>query len=71
MIDKLDFGHRLAVARMDHEYSQETLALALGIHRVQVSRYELGKVLPSLNTYVRLCDVLGLDYGYLLDFRIT
>ena len=41
--------------------TQELLARAVGIHSQSISRYEVGRVSPTLRTLVRLADAVGLD----------
>lgn len=53
-----EFGLRLMQYRERQNLSITELALSLGVDYMQISRYEKGKSLPSLDTAIRLAKVL-------------
>lgn len=53
------FGARLRCARELAGLTQAALADAISIHRIDVSRYENDKVMPSLEVAWQLADALG------------
>jgi transcriptional regulator with XRE-family HTH domain len=60
------FAARLQMARELAGMTQGELAEAASVHRVDVSRYERGKVTPSFDVACRLADALGVDVS---EFR--
>ena len=45
--------------RLKREMSQEQLAKLSGVHKNSIIRYEQGIQMPSLESAIRLCRVLG------------
>ena len=62
-----NIGKRVAKARKDRGWTQETLAEALGIEPVTLSRLETGDRALSLSTVSRISEVLQVSLGDLLD----
>ena len=60
------FGFRIAMLRLDRNWSQQELAERLGISHSTVSRYEDGLVMPSISTLIRLRETLETTLDYLL-----
>lgn len=60
-------GGRVAKARRDRGWTQETLAEAIGIEPVTLSRLETGDRALSLSTLSRITEILGVSLGDLLD----
>ena len=58
---------QLRAARRGAGLSQGDLELLTGIPKARLSRYENNHVVPSLETFVRLCRALGVPPGELLD----
>ena len=54
-------------ARVHAGMTQEELADALGVTNGTVSRWETGKISPSVSNLKRLSQSLGVSVGYLLD----
>lgn len=79
-----DFGKRLRALRDERGLSQRELADRLGTRPPQLSRYENGSQLPTLETLVAIAEVLrvppamllggsdgiGLDDGAIKDVRL-
>lgn len=59
--DKVALGHRLQVARLNANLSQEKLAEALGTSVRSVQRWERGQAVPHGYSRERLCQVLQLS----------
>lgn len=67
--DLLDYvGHTLEVLRRMRQLSQAEFAEKADIRPNQVSRYEIGHVLPQLAQLDRLTAALGLDVGQFFFF---
>lgn len=61
------FGERLAEARRAKGLSQSRLAVALGVSKSAVSRWERGTREPDLRTLSELVELLGVTYAELLS----
>ncbi|MDE6850079.1 MAG: helix-turn-helix domain-containing protein, partial [Clostridia bacterium] len=46
--------------------SQSEIAKQAGISQQQVSCYLLGKKMPALDTFAKLCQILNADPAYIL-----
>ena len=66
-IGKLTVGEKIAYYRKKNNWSQLELSLITGITRDQISRLELDKNSPRLETVIRLEDALNLPRWALLD----
>lgn len=55
------FGERLRCARDLAEMTQSQLAEAVGVHRVNLNRYEKDKAIPALDVAWKLADALGVE----------
>ncbi|POR30730.1 transcriptional regulator [Flavobacterium columnare] len=62
----LSFGKRIAILRKDIGLSQTDLANQLNTSVSVVSRYELDKMTPSVDTAKKLAELLNTSVGYLL-----
>ena len=60
------FPFRLKEARRQAGMTQTRLAKVVGADNVQISRYESGAIMPSVDTLVRLADALECSIDYLL-----
>ncbi|HEY0142195.1 MAG TPA: helix-turn-helix transcriptional regulator [Thermoanaerobaculia bacterium] len=61
-----EFGVRLSQLRERQQLSITQLASRIGVDYMQVSRYEKGQTLPSLETAVRLAQVLKVSLDQLV-----
>ena len=66
-----EFGVRLTQLRERLQLSMTQLAGLLGVDYMQVSRYEKGQSLPSLDTAVRLAQVLQVSLDQLLTGSVA
>jgi len=55
------FGERLRELRMRAAMSQADLAVASGVHRVMIARFETGKRHPKWGTVLALSRALGVS----------
>lgn len=62
----LSFGKRIAILRKEIGLSQTELANQLNTSVSVVSRYELDKMTPSVDTAKKLAELLNTSVGYLL-----
>ena len=60
-----EFGVRLTRAREQRKLTISELARLMGVDYMQISRYEKGQSLPSLDTAVRLARVLKVSLDQL------
>ena len=61
-----EFGRRLTLFRERMKLSITELARRLGVDYMQISRYEKGQGLPSLQTAIRLAQVLDVSLDQLV-----
>lgn len=64
-----DLGTNLSLARLERGFSQSGLASASGLSQAQVSLFEAGRRLPSLEQFVRLARVLDVPLQKLVSGR--
>lgn len=62
----MNLGKKLKELRKSYGLTQEKLAEALDISRVNYTRYETDKVRPDYETLVRLADFYDVSTDYLL-----
>lgn len=62
----LSFGKRISILRKELKMSQTDLAKKLNTSVSVVSRYELDKMTPSVDTAKKLSILLNTSVGYLL-----
>ena len=60
-------GSRLKSLRMQNKLTQEDLSKMLFLSKVQISKYENGKVKIPRSQAERLAEIFGVDVEYLLD----
>lgn len=62
-----EIGRRIAQARKGKGFTQESLAEAIGVEPVSLSRAETGDRAVSVSTLARLAEALHVGLGDLLD----
>jgi transcriptional regulator with XRE-family HTH domain len=62
------FGYRLHQIRTKKGMLQQELAEKIGIPASQISRYEKGKLSPTITTLEWICDALGVTATELLGY---
>ncbi len=61
---------RLKAARKEAGYSQEQIAEILNTSRSNISKYENGKLEPSMQTLKQLCIIYRVSADYILGIEI-
>lgn len=60
-----DIGRRIKELRLERHWSQEYLAEKAGIGQQYISKYESGKMIPTLKTLEKLAGVFGVSADFL------
>lgn len=58
--------YRIAEARKKKGWNQQQLAEAVGTTQQVISRYESGEREPKTSTLVKICEVTGVSFAYIL-----
>lgn len=66
---RLDFGTRLANARIAKGLSQRELAVKAGMNKNMLGHYEQGRHEPTAHVIASLCRVLGASADVLLGLE--
>jgi transcriptional regulator with XRE-family HTH domain len=66
MLDYLKVGLRIKKARTDKRLTQEKLAERLDLSNNYISSIERGKAVPSLETFISICNALDVTADMLL-----
>lgn len=66
-MDAKKLGKRIKLARVELDMTQDDLGKAIGSLQKNISRYETGHSLPSLETLEKIAKALKKPYGYFLD----
>jgi transcriptional regulator with XRE-family HTH domain len=64
---KVRFGRTVRALRERADYSQESFADAIGVHRTYMGTLERGQGNPSLEIIARIARGLGISLGRLFD----
>lgn len=59
-------GDRIRQLRKEHSWSQAELGAQVGSDSQRISRYENGRITPSVEALVRLADALQVSVDYLV-----
>ncbi len=59
-------GERIRNARLEKGLSQLDLGNLIGVSKVSICGYEIGARTPTIETLIKLLDVLELDSDYIL-----
>ncbi len=62
----MPLGEKIKQLRRERGWSQGELAARLGGDPGQISRYETGKISPSIDVVVKLAETFGVSADYLL-----
>lgn len=57
-------------ARKASGITQKELAAALGVYQKDISRWENGERLPSLEIFAKICRVLNVSADFILEIEI-
>lgn len=64
-------GLRIREARLKQGMTQQALAQAAGIGVMYLGEIERGVKMPSLNSFIRIVEVLGVSADYILRHEVT
>ena len=70
-MDKINIGLRLKEARLKKGFTQKDLSDLSGIHITYISEIERGVKMPSINTFVKIIEVLDISADYVLRNNIS
>ncbi len=70
-MDKTAVGRKIAEIRKAKGYSQDQLAICLGLSFQAVSKWETGKAIPQRTVVDKLSGLLGYDFSLLIDDSLT
>ena len=62
----MPLGERIKELRKEHGWSQGELAEHIGGDARQISRYENGRITPSVEVLIRLAEVMNVSIDYLV-----
>lgn len=66
MLDKVTLGLRIRESRQAKGYTRQVLAEKVETGEVYLGEIERGLKMPSLNTFIRIVEALGISADYLL-----
>ena len=61
---------KLRQLRVEHEYTQEMLALKLKIKQYNIADYEVGRIEPNLPILLRYADIFDVSMDELLERKV-
>lgn len=65
-MDNKIFGDKLKSVRKSKKMTQKTLAAEIGVSKWAVTSYEQSRTYPSVETLIKICEVLDTSSDYLL-----
>ena len=66
-MDKKEFGKKIKLARVESDLTQEQLAVKIKTKQKNISRYETGASMPSIETLIKMAQVLKKKVGYFFN----
>lgn len=60
------FADRFKEMRIERKYTQNHLAQILYVSRSSICAWECGKVMPSMNMLIAICETLNISLDYIL-----
>ena len=63
-MDKKEFGKKIKLARVECDLTQDILAQKINTKQKNISRYETGASMPSIDTLIKISEVLKKKIGY-------
>lgn len=66
-MDTKKLGKKIRLARVEADLTQTQLAQKIKAKQKSISRYETGASLPTLETLVKIAEILKKPAGYFLD----
>ena len=70
-MSEMSFGLRLARLRSKKGVSAREMSLSLGQNASYINTIESGKFMPSLKTFLYICEYLEITPGEFFDFEST
>ena len=70
-MDKSTLGQKLRQIRAEKGYTQQSLAEKAGIGNVYLGEIERGLKMPSLNSFIRIIEALGVSADYILREELS
>lgn len=70
-MNRSELGKALRQARLEKGYSQHALAEKAGIGNVYLGEIERGLKMPSLNSFIKIIEALGISADYVLRDELT
>jgi len=67
IMDHKKFGKKIKLARIELDLTQSDLADKIGAMQKSISRYETGLSMPSIETLVKIANVLKREAAYFLE----
>jgi len=62
----MPFSTKLRELRKKHQWTQDELAMKVGVHGRHVGKYENGQVMPNTETLIRIAKVFDVSIDYLV-----
>ena len=69
-MDKKKFGKKIKLARIELDLTQTQLAQKINTKQKNISRYETGASMSSIETLIKIAKVLKKPIGYFFDEQI-
>lgn len=66
-MDKKEFGKKIKLARVECDLTQDLLAQKINTKQKNISRYETGSSMPSIETLIKIAQVLKKKVGYFFN----
>ena len=66
-MDKKEFGKKIKLARVESDLTKDQLAEKIKTKQKNISRYETGASMPSIETLVKIASVLNKKVGYFFN----
>jgi putative transcriptional regulator len=66
-MDKKEFGKKIKLARVECDLTQDMLAQKINTKQKNISRYETGASMPSIETLTKIASVLKKKVGYFFN----
>ncbi|WP_251552296.1 helix-turn-helix domain-containing protein [Neobacillus muris] len=63
----MSLSEKLRELRDKQNWSQETLAKMMNLHRSTISRYETGRSVPNYQTVIQFAEIYNVDKEYLVN----
>ncbi len=70
-MEKKEFAMRLSKLRINRDVSARDMSLSLGQNPGYINNIELGKTLPSLQSFLLICDYLKVTPSEFFDIEST